>query len=217
MVQSIILGSSLGVFITMKIWTGDNQVLLFDALQKRQFIISQLQNPQGQIIQSIRKGTTTSFQVENQFRRIVIQITNELNSPEKNLNEVLDALSEIGFPSQESIESIHIQGGVTLKLQDAKATELFPPLIDSEFTKKIDKIFDRKIKPVGIRISSGEQWTSGASKSPFTLLIEPLFADDSNSQLITALAFLTSDYKQALDFTKNLYERLKNIVAATGE
>ncbi len=61
------------------------------------------------------KGTTTALGIAYGFRRIDFQITNNITSPHENIQEVFSALTTIGYPYQESIERIDIQGNITIK------------------------------------------------------------------------------------------------------
>jgi len=143
----------------------------------------------------------------------MFQITNEINSPNTNIQEILDVLTEIGFPSQESIERIDIQGKITIKLQEGNASTLISNVIKDEFGANADKIMGRKTQVIGIRLSSKEMYKSGISKSPFLLLIEPLLTDDSDTKFLVQITFSTNSHESALDFSTNLYERLKALIA----
>lgn len=211
----IILNSSLTVTITLQNWTPDNIGSLYDTLVKKGFTISQLtatQQLQGMAVPIARKGTTTAFTIDNNTRRLIFQITNEINSPNTNIKEVLDVLTEIGFPSQESIERIDIQGKITIKMQEGKASTLIPHIIKDEFSAKADKIMGRETDVIGIRLSSKEMYKGGISKSPFLILIEPLLTDDSDTKFLVQATFSTNSHDTALDFSKNLYKRLKELI-----
>ena len=211
----MILNSSLTVFITLQNWTADNHGILFQTLIKKGFTVptpTAVQQMQGQIIPVARKGTTTALTVDHANRKIILQITNEINTPNKNIEEVFDVLSEIGFPVQESIARVDIQGNITIKIQEAQASTLVPKIIKPEFAKTLDKIFDRSTKVIGIRVASQESFTSGVSKSPFVILIEPLFTDDSDSKFISVVTYSTSSAESAREFTASMYERLKETI-----
>jgi len=216
MIQLIILNSSLTVSVTLQNWTPDNIGSLYETLIKKGFTVPQLtptQQMQGLSAPTARKGTTTAFTVDHAIRRLMFQITNEINSPNTNIQEILDVLTEIGFPSQESIERIDIQGKITIKMQEGNASTLIPNIIKDEFGAKADKIMGRKTQVIGIRLSSKEMYKSGISKSPFLILIEPLLTDDSDTKFLAQVTFSTNSHESALDFSTNLYERLKALIA----
>ena len=152
MTQLIILNSSLTVSVTLQNWTPDNIGSLYDTLIKKGFSVSQLtsaQQLQGQFVPHARKGTTTAFTVDQATRRLIFQITNEINSPNKNIEEILEVLKEVGFPSQESIERVDIQGKITIKMQEGNASKLIPRIIKDEFSTVADEIMGRKTNVIG--------------------------------------------------------------------
>ncbi len=215
MVNPIILSSSLRITIIVQNWTSDNHGYFFEALVKKGYTVANpdpTQVMQGQLVPLARKGTTSALTIDHQNRSILFQITNENNSPNKNIEEILEILSSIGFPSQESVERIDIQGNVIIKLQDGKASSLVTRVVNNNFMKNVGTIFGRQIKPIGLRISSEEPWSAGSSKSPFVILMEPLFVDDSDTKILANLTCYSGNAQYVLDFAQNLYERLKNII-----
>lgn len=215
MVTSAILNSSLQIQITLQNWTPDNQGVFLDALVKKGFTLIQpnpMQKMAGQPAPIAHKAKTTGIWIDHLSRRIILQITNENTKPNENIKEILDILSIIGFPSQESVERISIQGSVTIKI-DVPASDLVSNIIDTQFKTKANEIFGREVKAIGLRLSTEELPTSGASKSPFVILIEPLFTDDSNSKLIANITYNTSNSESALEYAQALYDRLKQIIS----
>ncbi len=216
MVNSIILNSSLTVGITLQNWTADNHGIFLDGLIKKGFTLippNPVQQMQGEPAPIAHKTKTTAIWIDHFTRRIDLQITNENTKPNENIKEILDVLAIIGFPSQESVERMDIQGNVTIKLQDAKSSELVPQIIEKRFKTKTNEIFERDVKVIGIRLSSTEPLTSGVSKSPFVILIEPLFTDDSDTKMIVNVSYSSSSADSTLEFAQCLYERLKQIIS----
>jgi len=78
--------------------------------------------------------------------------------------------------------------------------------------KDLLKVMGRKTEVIGIRLSSKEMFKSGASNSPFLILIEPLLTDDSDTKFLVQITFSTNSHESALDFSSNLYKRLKALI-----
>jgi hypothetical protein len=87
-------------------------------------------------------------------------------------------------------------------------------MVNKEFIDKADKIFERQTKAIGIRLSSEENFTGGVSKSPFMILLEPLFNDDTDKKFLISFQYSSSDTSAALVFVEKLYERLKSSIVA---
>lgn len=208
-----ILNSSFTISITLQNWTGDNQGPLLEALVKAGFQVTQ---PSVTQPGRIHKGKITSLGIDNINRRIAFQITNNVNNPQQDVQDVLIVLSSVGFPSTESVERIDIQGQITIKIQDegALASAFASEVVKKEFIDKTDKIFGRATKAIGIRLASQEPITAGISKSPFVILIEPLFTDDTDKKFSVIIIYSSSNVTNTLDFLGTLYDRLKSSIIA---
>lgn len=217
MVNLIILNSSFIIQVTLQHWSSDNLGPLFDALAKKGFSFSQpspMQQMQGQATPIARRGTTTALAVDHITRRVALSITNENTDPSRNIRESLEVLESIGFPSKELVSRIDIQGNITVKIETDSVSAFVPNVVSTDFVKKAGEIFGRKITPIGMRIASTERFAAGVSKSPFVILIEPLFTDDSDTKFLAQVILSTGSSEYALEFTQRLYDRLKQIIRA---
>lgn len=209
-----VTNSSFTIYITIQNWTPDNSGTFYDNLARKGFTVqpfNPLQLLQGQLGQNVRKGTTTSLSIENVFRRIVMTVTNEINDPSRNIEEVLDALSATGFPAY-SIERIDINGNITVGVENAAST-FVGEVVKKEFVSKATEIFGREVIAVGIRLASAERLSSGVVSSPFYLLIEPMIVDGSDTKFLVQLTFSSADISAAMSFMQSLYEKLKRTVS----
>jgi hypothetical protein len=202
--------------ITLQNWPADTLSPFSEALIKKGFkvnlptAIQQLQVQSGPFAS---KGTTTGLAIDYPTRRVLIQVTNNVTSPHDNLKEILAALTSIGYPPQESIERIEMQGTVTIKIEgDTKASDLVPKVIKDRFVGNLTNVFGRQVKAVGIRLETNESIFDTPKGSPFNLLLEPLFNDPSNSKLVAQLACVTDNEDTATTFLERLYQRLKLLV-----
>jgi hypothetical protein len=167
----------------------------------------------GQTPQQIAmKGTTSNIQIDYPNRRISIYITNNITSPNENVEEILSALSHIGYPSEESVSRIDIGGDISIKIQNESSSSLVSNIVQNKFIDNVGEIFERKMKAIGIRISSSESFTNHISTSPFVILFEPLFTDNSDTKMLAQLIYMSDNIRYSLQFLKGLYDRLKNTV-----
>jgi hypothetical protein len=213
----IILNSSLTIVITLQNWTQDTFGPFSDALIKRGFAVNLPTTVQQLQVQATapfaRKGKITGLVTDYPNRRIVMQITNNITSPHENVEEILSILQSIGFPSQESIERIDIQGQINIKIQGYEASKLVPNVVDKRFINSVGKILGRNVRAVGIRLSSTEPFTSGTNVSPFVILLEPLFTDPTDTKMMAHVSYASSNGELTIDFLQHLYDRLKNIIS----
>ena len=180
MTEIKIINSSFTVIITLQTLTSDNMRPLLEAIQRNGFAINAIENSPP----FAWKDTTNNLRIEFNNRRILFNITNNLLSPDKNLVEVFSILSKTGYPMDESVERIEITGMITVKTINDTATSFVPEVVKEEFKHKIDNIFNRTTRVTGIRLTSEESLLGDITKSPFALLIEPLFTDMSNTKFI---------------------------------
>jgi hypothetical protein len=202
----IILNSNMRVMITLQNWTMDTLTPFTNALYQKGFNIGQ--TPQ----QIAMKGTTSNIQIDYPNRRISIYITNNITSPNENVEEILSALSHIGYPSEESVSRIDIGGDISIKIQNESSSSLVSNIVQNKFIDNVGEIFERKMKAIGIRISSSESFTNHISTSPFVILFEPLFTDNSDTKMLAQLIYMSDNIRYSLQFLKGLYDRLKNTV-----
>jgi hypothetical protein len=202
----------------MQYWPQGTFMPFMDELVKKGFIVSQPQFIQQMQVQSqplARKGTTTSVGIDYNTRRVVVQITNEVTSPNENVMEILSVLTKIGFPPNQSIERIEITGSVIIKIQDSGlASSFVPKIVKAAFVDKINKIFGRNMKPVGIRLTSEEDFSSDVSKSPFSIDIEPSYTDIGDTTFQVTIIYLSSDTEYTKTFLKSLYDTIKKTIIA---
>jgi hypothetical protein len=215
MVELIVLNSNLTVAITLQNWPMDTVSPFADSLIRKGFTVNRPTAIQQMQVTSgpfAAKGTTSALAVDYAARRILLQITNNITSPQENVGEVLLALTSIGYPPQESIERIDTQGVITIKTQGEKATSFVPNKVDGKFITSVGEIFGRQVKAVGIRLMSVEPFIAGAAGSPFIMLLEPLFNDPSDSKLGIHLTYATNNSENAMIFLEHLYDRLKSTI-----
>jgi hypothetical protein len=204
------------IILTLQSWPQDTAGPLIDALIRKGFrvnlpsTVQQIQVSSSQPFAS--KGTTTALGVDYMNRRIAIQITNNINSPEENVKEVFSILSSIGYPQQEFIERLEIQGNVLIKVIGNKASDCISNIIKQNIAEKMNKIMQRDVKIVGVRISSENTLIDSVNKSPFLILLEPLYTDSTDSKITTQINYATNSGDSAIEFLKNLYDSLKNII-----
>lgn len=211
-----ILNSSLQVSITLQNWTPDNSGPLVTALAAKGFAMQQpnpMQMMQGQAGPVATKLTTTALGVDHVNRRLAFVITNENTDPSRNIQEVLDVLTSIGFPANESIERIDLQGSVTLRVAKSASSDV-SNAARKEFVAEASRIFERELKAFGFTLASKELFTRGVSGSPFFLRFEPLLTDDSDTKILAFVIFATGDATSAVNFAKTLYGRLKSVLAS---
>lgn len=215
MTDLAVLNSSLTVNLILQNWTPDTFLPFMDQLIKKGFLVSQPKMiEQTQVMSGplARKATTTDVEVDYRARRIFIQITNNVNSPHENVNEILSILSAMGYEPREFVERIDIRGNVIIKVQDDTASSFVPEIVKNDFIKKIDKEFDQPLKAVGIRLSSSEPLRGSISKSPFIILIEPLFTDLTDTKFSIQVIFMSDSSEQSIRFLQNLYNSLKQVI-----
>lgn len=202
----IILNSNIFVIITLQNWTQDTFKPLMITLAQNGFTLGE--SP----LYLAMKGTTTNVQVDYYNRRITIQITNNNTAPNENLEEIFSILSQIGYPSKESIARIDITGNISIKIADKSASSLVSNIVNYHFINQIGNIFERNMLPVGIRISTSELLTGDISKSPFVILLEPLLTDPRDSKLLVNIIYTSDNEQYTVLFLKDLYDRLKKII-----
>jgi hypothetical protein len=215
MVELIVLNSNLTIIITLQNWPVDTLSPFADSLIKKGFTVNRptaIQQMQVQAGPFAAKGTITALGIEYATRRILMQITNNITSPNENLEEVLSALTTIGYPPQESIERIDIQGTITIKTQGVNASTFVPNIIKEDFTKYVQNVFEREVNTVGIRLATKESFTSGLNSSPFIILLEPLFNDPTDTKLLVQLSYVSYSHDNSIQFLEDLYDRLKNVI-----
>lgn len=210
----VILNSSLSVSITLQNWTQDNQVPLIDSLMKQGFMTNPFQQNQIQTAPFFRKKEITSLWIDHVNRRIFFQITNNNSAPHRNIQEVLTILSGIGFPTQESVERIDIQGYITIKIQGDKVSTFVSNVVDETFIQKVNRVMERRLNAVGMTFSTMEQFTDGISKSPYTVNIQPLLTDDSDTKFIAHVIYSSSSGESTMKFIEHLYDKLRSIISA---
>lgn len=211
----IVLNSNLTVAITLQNWPVDTLGPFADTLIKKGFTVNRPTSIQQMQVQSgpfASKNTTTGLGIDYGSRRVVLQITNNITNPQENVKEVFAVLTSIGYPPQESINRIDIQGAVTIKTQAAKASTFVPNVVSSDFIKRGGEVFNREIRAVGIRLTSAESISEGVGKSPFVILMEPLFNDPTDTKILVQLNYASASGDEALDFLEHLYDRLKKII-----
>jgi hypothetical protein len=215
LVELIVLNSNLTVIITLQNWPVDTFQPFAEALVRKGFIVNRPTAIQQMQVQSgpfASKGNTTALTIEYVNRRILMQITNNITSPQDNLEEVFSALTTIGYPPQESTERIDVLGAVTIKTQGDHASTFVPHVVKEDFTESVKEIFGRQVNAVGIRLSTTESLSTGVGGSPFIILLEPLFNDPTNTKLWAQLNYATNNGEYATDFLEHLYDRLKDII-----
>ena len=215
MVELIILNSNLTIFITLQNWPVDTLRPFSESLIKRGFTVNfptAIQQMQVQSGPFASKGTTTALGIAYGFRRIDMQITNNITTPHDNVKEIFSTLTTIGYPPQESIERIDLQGSITIKTQGEKASAFVPNVIKGDFIKDLREVFGRHVNVVGVRLSSAERFIDGAGSSPFIILLEPLFNDPSDTKLLIHLNYSTNNEDHVIEFLEHLYDRLKNVI-----
>jgi hypothetical protein len=212
MLNLVILNSSLAISITLQSWSPGYQGPLFDSLAKQGFMANPLQQNQLQTGPVFHKKEITGLGIDHVNRRIFFQITNNNSTPHRNILEVLNTLSSIGFPTHESIERIDIQGYITIKIQGDRASTFVPNVVNKTFIKKVNRIMERRINAVGIAFSTVEQFTDGISKSPYIVNIQPLLTDDSDTKFIAHIMYSSNNGESTLEFIEHLYEKLRSIV-----
>lgn len=214
MVELIILNANLTVTITMQNWPIDTVNPFAESLIRKGFTVNRPTTVQQMYVQSgpfAAKETTTALGIEYQYRRIVMQITNNISSPQENVREVFSALSTIGYPPQESIERIDIHGTITIKIDGGNASTYVPQVVKENFVTELGNIFGRQINAIGIRLSAGGRLTD-ARNSPFIIHLEPLLNDPTDTKLLIQIDSATESSKDFLVFIEHLYGRLKNII-----
>lgn len=215
MADLIVLNSSLTVTITLQIFQPDSFLPFMDELIKKGFMVNQpkyIQQTQVETGPLARKGTITNLQIDYITRRIFIQITNNIKSPQDDLTEILSVLYSIGYNSDEFIERINIEGIIILKTNDSNSN-FINNVVKDEFKEKVNQIFNTKTDMAAIRIASEEPMTGDISKSPFLILIEPLLSDLSKTKFQIHVMYANSDSKNTVLFMQNLYDRLKNVLS----
>ena len=213
--ELIVLNSNLTVVITLQNWPVDTLGPFAESLIRKGFLVNRptaIQQMQVQTGPFASKGTTTALGIEYGARRIPMQITNNITSPHENVNEVLSALTTIGYPPQESIERIDIQGAVTIKTQGDNASTFASKVVDEKFIRNVGNIFERNVKAVGLRLVTEESIAAGAGGSPFIMLLEPLFNDPTDTKLWVQFNHATNTSDKAIDFLQHLYDRLKKVI-----
>ncbi|MGI0080028.1 MAG: hypothetical protein ACRECH_10430 [Nitrososphaerales archaeon] len=216
--------SSLTVIITLQMFNPDGVVPFVDTLVKKGFFVSRptiIQQPQGQAqIQSAslaKKGTTSALDVDVPNRRVIFQITNELKAPNENIEEVLSVLSLAGFPTEAFVQRIDVQGNVTIGLQADKASSFVPSAVKENFVKRAQDILNRPVKAIGVRLASEVMDVADVSKSPFTILIEPMFTDASDTKFAVQVYYGSSNPSSTVAFMQRLYENLTALISAFKE
>jgi hypothetical protein len=99
-----------------------------------------------------------------------------------------------------------------MNLDEGRASSLVQSTIKEEFVKKVSELFNQPIREIGIRLSSEEEWNGDISKSPFLIMIEPLFTDVNNKKFAIALNLSTRSDEYAIKFLESLYDRLAKIL-----
>lgn len=214
MLNLVILNSSLTVSITLQSWTPDYQGPLIDSLTKQGFMANPLQQNQLQTGPFFHKKEIRGLGIDHVNRRIFFQITNNNSAPHQNILEVLRTLSAIGFPTHESVERIDIQGYITIKIQGDIASTFVPNVVDKTFIQNVNRIMERRINAVGMTFSTVEQFTGGISKSPYTVNIQPLLTDDSDTKFIAHVMYSSSNGESTMEFIEHLYDKLRSIISA---
>jgi hypothetical protein len=215
MVDLAVLNSSLSVNIILQSWTQDTFLPFMDTMIRKGFTVSQPKRVEAAVVQSAplgRKGTTTDIEIDYNTRRIFVQITNNLNSPHENVEEIFAILSAIGYDPSEFTERININVIITIKV-DGRSSSFVSKIVKDEFVNKIEKVFNKPLRPVGIRLSSKEPISGSAVDSPFLILIEPLFQDQTDTKFLIQVVFSSSRSDETLAFLKNLYDGLKKIIS----
>jgi hypothetical protein len=101
MTELILLNSNLTVYITLQNFPVDTLRPFSESLIKKGFTVNlptAIQQMQVQAGPFAAKGTTTALGIVYGFRRIDLQITNNITSPNENVEEVFAALHSIGYP-----------------------------------------------------------------------------------------------------------------------
>jgi hypothetical protein len=209
-----VTNSTFVVYITIQNWSPDNSGTLLDNLARVGFTVQPV-NPMvmfvgGQMGPNVKKGTTTSLAIDNQNRRVVLTVSNELTDPSRNIQEVLNALSATGFANF-SLERIDVTGSITIAVNSGSSTYV-SEIVDDTFVANVTSVFGREVKPVGIRIASAEPLSGGPSHSPFFILIEPLATDGSDTKFLVQVAYSSSEVTNSISFMQSLYEKIKMTV-----
>lgn len=212
MIQSSIRNSSLNVYLTLQYWPDDSFMPFIDAMIKREFIMNPPSASPRPLLTLARKGTTSGVGIDYPNRRVFVQITNNINSPDENVTEILSILSNIGY---ESIERIDINGNIIISLEGSLASTLFTSVIQKNFTEKVNQIFERPITPTGIRIASTDPISGDISRNPFVVLIEPLLTDPNDTTLFVQVFHASRSSDHGINFLKTLYGALKEIIMAS--
>lgn len=151
--------------------------------------------------------------VDDANRVISFQITNNTSDPENNFKEMMGLLGNIGLPAENFLQRVDIQGIIILEIGTG-ASKRVPRVVSSEFNHKIESIFNRSVSTVGIRISTSESMLGDPTKSPFVLLIEPLFTDLSDRKMVANASFATDNSQKAIAYLGNIYSTLKSAIGA---
>ena len=203
-----IYNSSINVSIALQYWNVDSWLPLMEMMGKKGYTIDYSQPTQP----IVYKATTTFFRIDSVNKRITFYITNNIESPNTNLEEILQILSLVGFPSEDSIDRIDINGNIIIKVNNGLTSEFISSVINNTFSKKVEEIFGGSTKIAGIRIVSSHYHLEDSNKSPFVILIEPLVTDRSETKFFIQTTLATSNNQYAIHFLKTLYDNLKNII-----